>query len=117
MKTFIFLAIFATSFASGQSVQSIENKIKKSYYYSQFPETKTKFLAQKYSCIQKNYQYPIFTEKEFLNKKQILKKYPQWNKKSDNEIENRSIIQESLQPMQFDPNTKKHLNFPKCFKF
>lgn len=95
----------------------IYDQITKSYYHSIFPNLNYSFIAITYNCINKNYKYDIFNEKEFLNKNDFFKKYPDYDKRGDNAIEQRSLFQESKQKMHFSSINKKQNNFPKCFKY
>lgn len=117
----LFIAI-ATIFSVSIAAQSLSPREKQLFDllskspYSKNNTTEGKiYVAKKYACLEKHYDLNPLEQKEFLPIKELNEQYPQWNTMFDNTIENRSILQESLQPVHFS-KSKKHDFFPKCLK-
>lgn len=93
----------------------IFDKLSQSYYSSINPKIYLTFYAKSYNCLSKNYHIDLTKEKEFLNKKDFFKSYPNWELSRDRDYEYSSTLQTALQPDQFDIN-KKSIPFPKCIQ-
>ncbi|SEF62120.1 hypothetical protein SAMN05421847_0473 [Halpernia humi] len=130
MKTLFFLLIPTLFFAqSKKEIKKIEQKIKNSYYYSFLSDNiNLKKTAKFYACLDKYYKdVNIYEDKPFLNKKEFLKKYPEYFSKDGKEERNlnqyhydkyyefASMMQLAYMHEQFDENGKS-ITFPKCIK-
>ena len=97
-------------------LKELETKISKSHYFKLFPDTQIKFIAEKYHCLEKEYQIKPEQEKEFLNKKDFKKRFPEYQIQFDRSIETASTLQESLKIEHYNHETKESEIFPKCLK-
>ena len=116
ISTFMFSQTDYSKIKLNKDEQKLKEAIKKSFYFSQFPELDLNFYAIKYNCLEKKYDIDAKKSKEFLSKKDFFKAFPNWTLEDDRFIEYTSTLQESMKFEHFNSFKKKHDIFPKCIK-